>query len=116
MIRQEIEFSFYSVAIYVIDGLLMPWSLRVEYVYPIWYEKVLEKQLGSRSFNNFLVGLGFQVNISVRKLVQIWIIFSNWFHASCGDKGSIICRHLSRSPSATALKYDSLCLNDVFTK
>lgn len=54
------------------------------YVCHIRYEKVLEKQLGS-SFKNFL-SLSFQVIISVCKLVQIWIIFSNWLHASCEEK------------------------------
>lgn len=56
------------------------------YVCHIKYEKVLEKQLGS-SFKIFLVGLSFQVIISVYKLVQMWIIFSNWLHASCEEKG-----------------------------
>lgn len=61
-----------------------------EFVCHIRYEKVLEKQLGSRCFKNLLVGLSFQVTVSVCKLVQIWVIFSNGLCAACEEKRNTI--------------------------
>lgn len=90
-------------------------AFMAEYAFPVSCDNVSEKRLDSSSFKIFLVGLSFQLSVSVN-----WYQFGQFikcFHVSwflVRKKNMSIYEQLNLSTAA--LRNSRLYLNDVFTK